>query len=178
VIDICAPPLIFPTTYNGIRTKNRPVWITSGAAPIHWMGPIRNPRWEQKRTEGYVIVSTVIFLLWIPLTVAEDKNSILARKRCCHLSDPVLSVRPGSNLPYYKIVSRSNLPYISNTAAEPRNMYSVLKLVNKSINIWPFSYWPCYMALVLIMASDGCNGPRPCLGPLQPSLAIINTSGT
>ena len=22
------------------------------------MGPIRNPRWEQKRTEGYVIVST------------------------------------------------------------------------------------------------------------------------
>jgi hypothetical protein len=21
------------------------------------MGPIRNPRWEQKRTEGYVIVS-------------------------------------------------------------------------------------------------------------------------
>jgi hypothetical protein len=27
-------PLIFPTTYNGIRTKNRPVWITPGAAPI------------------------------------------------------------------------------------------------------------------------------------------------
>jgi hypothetical protein len=23
------------------------------------MGPIRNPRWEQKRTEGYVIVSSV-----------------------------------------------------------------------------------------------------------------------
>jgi hypothetical protein len=23
------------------------------------MGPIRNPRWEQKRTEGYVIVSNV-----------------------------------------------------------------------------------------------------------------------
>jgi hypothetical protein len=22
------------------------------------MGPIRNPRWEQKRTEGYVIVSS------------------------------------------------------------------------------------------------------------------------
>ena len=21
-----SPPLIFPTTYNGIRTKNRPVW--------------------------------------------------------------------------------------------------------------------------------------------------------
>ena len=52
-----SPPLIFPTTYNGIRTKNRPVWITTGAAPIRWMGPIRNPRWEQKRTEGYVIVS-------------------------------------------------------------------------------------------------------------------------
>ena len=52
-----SPPLIFPTTYNGIGTKNRPVWITPGAAPIRWMGPIRNPRWEQKRTEGYIIVS-------------------------------------------------------------------------------------------------------------------------
>ena len=31
--------------------------------------------------------------------VAEDKNSILARTRCCHLSDPVLSVRPGSKCP-------------------------------------------------------------------------------
>jgi hypothetical protein len=30
------------------------------------------------------------------LTVAEDKNSILTRKRCCPLSDPVLSVRPSS----------------------------------------------------------------------------------
>jgi hypothetical protein len=50
-----SPSAIFPTTYNGIRTKNRPVWITPGAAPIRWMGPIRNPRWEQKRTEGYVI---------------------------------------------------------------------------------------------------------------------------
>ena len=27
-------------------------------APLRWMGQIRNPRWEQKRTEGYVIVST------------------------------------------------------------------------------------------------------------------------
>jgi hypothetical protein len=52
--------LIFPTTYNGIRTKNRPVWITPSAAPIRWMGPIRNPRWEQKRTEGYVIVSNYL----------------------------------------------------------------------------------------------------------------------
>jgi hypothetical protein len=41
-----SPPLIFPTTYNGIRTKNRPVWITPGAAPIRWMGPIRNPNWR------------------------------------------------------------------------------------------------------------------------------------
>ena len=54
-----SPPLIFSTTYNGIRTKNRPVWITPGAAPIRWMGPIRNPRWEQKRTKGYVIVSKI-----------------------------------------------------------------------------------------------------------------------
>jgi hypothetical protein len=32
------------------------------------MGPIRNPRWEQKRTEGYVIVSSVwrILCLKIP----------------------------------------------------------------------------------------------------------------
>ena len=29
-----SPPLIFPTTYNGIRTKNCPVWISPGAAPI------------------------------------------------------------------------------------------------------------------------------------------------
>ena len=52
-----SPLLIVPTTYNGIRTKTRPVWITLGAAPLRWMGLIRNPRWEQKRTEGYVIVS-------------------------------------------------------------------------------------------------------------------------
>ena len=54
-----SPPLIFPTTHNGIRTRNRPVWITPGTAPIRWMGPIRNPRWEQKRIEGYVIVSMI-----------------------------------------------------------------------------------------------------------------------
>jgi hypothetical protein len=35
-------PSIFPTTSNGIRTKNHPMWITPGAAPIRWMGPIRN----------------------------------------------------------------------------------------------------------------------------------------
>ena len=49
-----SPPLIFPTTYNGIRTKTRTVWITLGAAPIHWIGPIRNPRWEQKVTLSYL----------------------------------------------------------------------------------------------------------------------------
>jgi hypothetical protein len=52
-----SPPLIFPTTYNGIRTKTSPVWITPVAAPIRWMGPIRNPHCVQKRTEGYVMVS-------------------------------------------------------------------------------------------------------------------------
>jgi hypothetical protein len=51
-------PVNFSNHFNGIRTKKRPVWITPGAAPLHWMGPNRNPRWEQKRTEGYVIVST------------------------------------------------------------------------------------------------------------------------
>jgi hypothetical protein len=40
-----------------------------------------------------------LFLLLISLTVAEDKNSILTRKHCCHLSYPVLSVRPGSKCP-------------------------------------------------------------------------------
>ena len=42
-----SPPLIFPTTYNEIRTKNRPVWITPGAAPLSWTGPNRNPRWSK-----------------------------------------------------------------------------------------------------------------------------------
>jgi hypothetical protein len=40
-----------------------------------------------------------LFLLLISLTVAEDKNSILTRKHCGHLSHPVLSVRPGSKYP-------------------------------------------------------------------------------
>jgi hypothetical protein len=32
-----SPPLIFPTTYNGIRTKNRPVWITPALLPyVEW----------------------------------------------------------------------------------------------------------------------------------------------
>ena len=70
-----SPPLIFPTTYSGIRTKNRPVWITPGATPIRWMGPIRNPRWEQMRTEGYVIVVllavTILFLTTIFVPVAD-----------------------------------------------------------------------------------------------------------
>jgi hypothetical protein len=29
------------------------------------MGPIRNPRWEQKWTEGYVIVSSVWRILYL-----------------------------------------------------------------------------------------------------------------
>ena len=62
-----SPPLIFPTTYNGIRTKNRPVWITPGAAPIRWMGPIRKSRWEQKRTEGYLILSINVVCSWLVL---------------------------------------------------------------------------------------------------------------
>ena len=42
-----------------------------------------------------------------------------------------------------------------------------------SINVWPFSYWPCYMP------EDGCNGPRQRRGSLQPSSGmsevILNT---
>jgi hypothetical protein len=49
-------------------------------------------------------------------------------------------------------------------------MYSLLKLVNKSINIIMAFFM---LALVLRMTSDmpedGCNDPRRCLGPLQPS---------
>jgi hypothetical protein len=71
-----SPPLIFPTTHNGIRTKNRPVWITPGAAPIRWMGPIRNHRWEQKRTEGYVIV-----FLWVRAAVLSNKEYTIGI--CC-----------------------------------------------------------------------------------------------
>jgi hypothetical protein len=37
------------------------------------MGPIRNPRWEQKRTEGYVIVSNLVVELvcWLLLNILE-----------------------------------------------------------------------------------------------------------
>ena len=38
-----------------------------------------------------------------------------------------------------------------------------------SINVRPFSYWPCYMP------EDGCNGSRQRRGSLQPSEAILNT---
>jgi hypothetical protein len=67
-----SPLLMFPTTYNGIRTKNRPVWITPGAAPIRWMGPTRNPRWEQKRTEGYVNVSRACCDFFYPSTTLKN----------------------------------------------------------------------------------------------------------
>ena len=33
------------------------------------------------------------------VNIADGRYSILTRKRCCHLSDPVLSVRPGSKCP-------------------------------------------------------------------------------
>ena len=33
------------------------------------------------------------------------------------------------------------------------------------------------MPEVLIMAEEGCNGPKQRRGPLQPSEAIINTKG-
>ena len=75
-----SPPLIFPTTSTELGQKNRPVWITPGAAPLRWLGPIRNPRWEQKRTEGYVIVSShrPAASLWQPLShnvVSHERDS-------------------------------------------------------------------------------------------------------
>jgi hypothetical protein len=83
-----SPPLIFPTTYDGFRTKNHPVWITPGAAPIRWMGPIRNPRWEQKWTEGYVIVSTVT---WPTLSIFTQNSD---NHFCCLISSNVLFIQP------------------------------------------------------------------------------------
>jgi hypothetical protein len=44
------------------------------------MGPNRNPRWEQKRTEGYVIVSRLLALqkrLATPLKVTVTVTSLL-----------------------------------------------------------------------------------------------------
>ena len=38
------------------------------------MGPIRNPRWEQERTEGYVIVSTARSTLYFDLHLKIDKG--------------------------------------------------------------------------------------------------------
>jgi len=38
------------------------------------MGSIRNPRWEQKRTEGYVIVSTARSALYFDLHHKIDKG--------------------------------------------------------------------------------------------------------
>ena len=57
-----SPPLIFPTTSTELEQKTSR-WITPGATPLRWMGPNRNPRWEQKRTESYVIVSTCIAVI-------------------------------------------------------------------------------------------------------------------
>ena len=68
------------TTYNGIRTKNRPVWFTPGAAHIRWMGPIHNPRWEQKRTEGYVIVSRILLVHYAAKTILIANGGLLGVK--------------------------------------------------------------------------------------------------
>ena len=49
---------------------------------------------------------SIYLCLLISLTVAEDTNSILTRKRCCHLSDPVPSIRiPGVNKGRSNIIS-------------------------------------------------------------------------
>ena len=39
------------------------------------MGPIRNPRWEQKRTEGYVIVSNFPHVNKMPTLTYNNNNS-------------------------------------------------------------------------------------------------------
>jgi hypothetical protein len=90
-----SPPLIFPTTYNRIRTKNRPVWFTPGAAPIRWMGPIRNPRWEQKRTEGYVIVSRVTLHVHVPMSQPLSGGDIKMKKFHHKYFKPSIYLQPG-----------------------------------------------------------------------------------
>jgi hypothetical protein len=63
--SLCSPNSLWAAILNMQMSKSPiisgyAVWITPGAAPLRWMGPNRNPRWEQKRTEGYVIVSISI----------------------------------------------------------------------------------------------------------------------
>ena len=115
-----SPPLIFPTTYNGIRTKNRPVWISPGAAPIRWMGPIRNPHWEQKRTEGYVIVSNIFMLLWtnILVHVAQTQQTVhLSRARVAVLVDQKAVTALNTNISTASIQTNNrSWNYITNTA--------------------------------------------------------------
>ena len=53
-----SPPLIFPTTYNGIRIKKTPGVNHFGHCSITLNGTESQPSLEHKRTEGYVIVST------------------------------------------------------------------------------------------------------------------------
>ena len=40
------------------------------------MGPIRNPRWEQKRTEGYVIVSSVWQILYLKKKIKKNVQKL------------------------------------------------------------------------------------------------------
>ena len=60
-------PKNFRTSLRSVQFfKCGPLTCNPGSAP--GMGPIRNPRWVQKRTEGYVIVSTPsidVLIFWI-----------------------------------------------------------------------------------------------------------------
>jgi hypothetical protein len=72
------------------------------------MGPNRNPRWEQKRTEGYVIVSRLLALqkrLATPLLVMTPSLPVLAR------SD-LLSMAPRKD---HAKSRKSDLPYVTNS---------------------------------------------------------------
>jgi hypothetical protein len=58
------------------------------------MGPIRNPRWEQKRTEGYVIVSRILgigsnFMYWSGFS---GLDTTIGKPRVNHLLSSVLYI--------------------------------------------------------------------------------------
>jgi hypothetical protein len=54
-------PVNLSNHFNGIRTKNRPVWITPGAAPLRWMGPNRNPQRSTSGMHEIFFLSDILF---------------------------------------------------------------------------------------------------------------------
>ena len=114
------------------------------------MGPIRNPRWEQKRTEGYVIVSswrrTILFnppFLWKCL------YQVRAIAVFRLLTDFVCLLTYEFCLSLWKIARCSVillLPLLSNIESNslPGSGYSVLL----SCTCCLLNNWCCYVSLI------------------------------